>query len=361
MGKSLSKSLSNSPPHNLKEKEDAYTVNAMACVYEDVERMASCSPRQMDHSSYRYNFEPMVLPKDNDGYIITFSPEDGEGIRRFFDDYGMVVVRDCLNEEELSRSVEEAWQFLERHSDNAIDRNNPTTWTDRNWPRLQKLGILGDTFVLSPQMEANRYVRNLDLAYGAVLRTSKLRTATQRLSMMRPTRPPNGQKEWATSSSFLHVDMCPCCGGSTTFGFKTRDVDSNTYSGGTLGPGDFPLRVQGFTALWDCPEEAGGFHVVPGFHKHIRGWARQLIEEGKCRGCVFRGTSTSFDVPPDDPMRTQNLAQRVPVRAGSTVIWSSALPHGTFPCSSGQRGRLIQYIAKAREDDPAYGTLPFEK
>lgn len=55
-------------------------------------------------------------------------------------------------------------------------------------------------------------------------------------------------------------------------------------------------------------------------------------------------------VPKDDPMRHD--AQPVPIRAGSLVIWSSALPHGTFPNDS-SRGRVVQYIKMTRVDDPS--------
>ena len=55
-------------------------------------------------------------------------------------------------------------------------------------------------------------------------------------------------------------------------------------------------------------------------------------------------------VPEDDPMRHD--VQAVPLRAGSIVIWSSALPHGTFPNDSA-RGRMIQYVKMVRVDDPS--------
>jgi ectoine hydroxylase-related dioxygenase (phytanoyl-CoA dioxygenase family) len=362
MGLRFSTEAAKSPPPALREREDDFTVRAMGLLCNDIEYMSEHIPTPSDNSTFSYNFEPLMLPVDAYGYIQSFLPTETQAIQEFFDKYGVVVVRNCLNEIELTKSINEAWSFLERHSDSAIDRNDSSTWIDKNWPRLQQLGILGDNYILSPQMVLNRSNSHIHSAFSAVLRSTELITGIQRLSMMRPTAPPNGRPEWRTATDFLHVDMCPCCGGSTTFGFQTGDTKLCTYDGGTHveGGGDFPLRVQGFTALWDCPVEAGGFQVIPGFHRYIRGWAHQLKQKNMLETCRFKGNATSFDVPHDDPLRTEGHAQPVPVRAGSCVIWSSALPHGTFPCSSGERGRLVQYITKARVDDKAYKPLSLE-
>jgi ectoine hydroxylase-related dioxygenase (phytanoyl-CoA dioxygenase family) len=82
-----------------------------------------------------------------------------------------------------------------------------------------------------------------------------------------------------------------------------------------------PTRVQGFVNLLDCPVENGGYHAVQGFNKRFFQWAQDNIHhkpEWKGRNFV--------DLPQDDPVRLQTV--KVPVRAGSVLIWNSQLPHG---------------------------------
>lgn len=67
------------------------------------------------------------------------------------------------------------------------------------------------------------------------------------------------------------------------------------------------------------------------------------------------------EVPEDDPMRPEVL--RVPMKAGSLLIWNSQLPHGSFldelqltlsgnfPNSS-DKFRMVQYIKMIRADEP---------
>lgn len=91
--------------------------------------------------------------------------------------------------------------------------------------------------------------------------------------MMRPTRDvPVGEggalvdkPEWRTLSGWVHWDMSPWTGEATTFAMKCKDHTKNR--------GYWMHKVQGVLALVDCGPQDGGFHCVPGFHRHMRGWA----------------------------------------------------------------------------------------
>lgn len=58
-------------------------------------------------------FPFVPLPKDSDGFAVSFSVDDEAGFKKFFDEYGFVVVDGVLSEEECNASIEEIWQELE--------------------------------------------------------------------------------------------------------------------------------------------------------------------------------------------------------------------------------------------------------
>ena len=141
--------------------------------------------------------------------------------------------------------------------------------------------------------------------------------------------------------NWLHWDMNPHTTRTTTFGFKEKDRNQNKGY-------DRP-KVQCILTFVDCRAEDGGFHCVPGFQKHIRSWSMANREK-------FIPTlhDTTIQVPSDDPMRRD--IQKVSARKGSIVIWSSCLPHGTFPNDS-PNPRAIQYIHFADLNDPSIEPL----
>lgn len=77
--------------------------------------------------------------------------------------------------------------------------------------------------------------------------------------------------------------------------------------------------------------------MVVGFHKHLAKWAASteecLVERMLHRDLV--------KVCPEDPLYKQ--AQRVPLRAGSLVIWDQRMAHGSAPNSS-PNGRFCQFL-----------------
>ena len=101
------------------------------------------------------------------------------------------------------------------------------------------------------------------------------------------------------------------------------------------------LKVQGILAVVDCGEKEGGFHCIPGFQKHIKGWANANKE-------LYKGDRDTVQVPKDDPMRHDN--RTCPIRKGYLLIWNSQLPHGNFPNDS-NKPRMDQYIKMAPYND----------
>jgi hypothetical protein len=111
-----------------------------------------------------YNYESLICPKDSEGFIVSFQVHEVEGIKKFFDEYGLVVVRDILSKEECEKTEDEVWDYIKQSCYDAnrylvlisiLFRNDPSTW-QHNWPWGGKLGILGNLPILSPQAMKNR-------------------------------------------------------------------------------------------------------------------------------------------------------------------------------------------------------------
>jgi len=132
-------------------------------------------------------------------------------------------------------------------------------------------------------------------------------------------------------------------GRSTTFSFN-QETEAQHAS----NRGYDHIAVQGILAAKDCGPDDGGFHCVPAFNRFFRGWCnanKDLFEEH----FWDNGSAGSIQVPKDDVMRQH--VQPMPLRAGHLCIWSSTIPHGTFPNNSAS-GRMVQYIRMTPADWP---------
>ena len=50
-------------------------------------------------------YSRVELPRDPQGYVVSFAPDDVQGIRDFYNVHGVVVVRDCLTPDQCARHV----------------------------------------------------------------------------------------------------------------------------------------------------------------------------------------------------------------------------------------------------------------
>ena len=83
----------------------------------------------------------------------------------------------------------------------------------------------------------------------------------------------------------------------------------------------------------DNLEEDGGTILVPKFHKYISHWCAENIS--------LRKPIPWLTMPTDTPLL--NLAQRIPMRRGSVLMWNQTMFHGTSPNES-ENCRTAQYL-----------------
>jgi len=85
--------------------------------------------------------------------------------------------------------------------------------------------------------------------------------------------------------------------------------------------------IQGILYLTDTPAEQGAFSCIPGFHRTLETWLKDLPA----------GTS------PREAITHHEGFIPIAGNAGDTVIWHQALPHGSSP-NSGRLPRVVQYL-----------------
>lgn len=224
-----------------------------------------------------------------------------------------------------------------------MKRDDERTWGNEHWPvevcrnggfmgkfpywkRMKKLDA---TWVnRQPQAWRNRENPLIYEAFANVLQTRKLWVSIDRYGVMRPAhlRHQSDQENEAallqdrqTKKDWLHWDLSPFHFGTSAAGYAPRALAADQAK--IYGS----VRVQGLVALVDCPVETGGFHCVPGFtNDRFFQWAKTHEDS---YGSLPEIASRNFiEVPEKDPMRQE--IQKVPLKAGSLLIWNSQLPHG---------------------------------
>jgi len=271
---------------------------------------------------------PGPAPLDEDGFVQSFSVDQVEEIRRFFETYGFVVIQDVLSEEQIAASKAEFWAL-----DPDLDETDPGTW-EPFWKaqRFGHLGIIGMGPGITPCQVTNRQTPAVYEAYATVLGCRELWADHDRIGVMRPTRNltykdghvEEDKDEWRTVANWLHLDCNPLQGHASIAGFAS-----------TMDEIDFTktLIIQGLLTLTDARVEDGGFHCVPGSNNVCVEW---------CKANPKRAASGSnFGIPETDPLFPH--IQQIPVRRGCALLWTSLLMHGNHPNRS-DRFRMCQYV-----------------
>ncbi len=349
--------------------------------------------------------QDLASPSSNGSRSQETLQEQLRSISEFFETYGFVVIRNVLTREQIDRALNDIWNVIEGkdplddtvqvvrglqqqkssstsnknvngsddgdggdHSEFvAPDRNNPLTWTpNHGYPAMENVGILGTKVALQRSAMENRQNELVYTVFSHLLNGERqLLVSMDRFGVIRPTKQVlmadgvtrQDFPRYGTREKWMHWDMNP---------FKLiwteeqkerhadgRDVDADsadevfmrnpdaffiTENNETLahGTGHYQRKLQGFLALSDATEDDGGFICVPTFHKHVEEWARANQEY---YGSKF--VSDFVSVPTRDPLCGQGL--KVPVRAGSLVVWDSRLPHCNFPNQS-DKFRYVQYV-----------------
>jgi len=312
------------------------------------------------HSTDAVPFEPVELPRDEEGFIQSFGVDQEKEFVQFFKSYGFVVVNNILSPEDIEETVTEVWKEIKRMSVDNVEREDPNTWT-QNWPSIG-VGILGNDVADGPVAWKNRQNPNLYKVFSSLLGTEFVVSSVDRYGMMRPTKNipfKKGKKikkkdmpTWLTQDKWFHWDLNPWKWTHVGWDEAKKEEEKaltteqraeawkDPHRAATMlicennDNSDFHGfdKVQGLVALEDSREDSGGFQTVPAFHLFLPQWSKQTPRYS---------TADFVPCPPDDALVKH--ATRISMRKGSVVVWSSRMPHCNYPNSS-ERFRACQYI-----------------
>jgi len=313
-------------------------------------------------------FPVLELPFDKEGFVQSFNVEQIEEYKAFFEKYGFVIVDKVIDQEAIDGSIEEVWAILEASTklfgkeDEKVNRNDSNTWVNDIFPG-NPMGIVGGNECLRGKYcWQNRQNPNIYSVFSNLYGSKTLWSSIDRWGFMRPTKNvpmgklPEGGKvrtevnaetspdleakdhpDWKTKKLWLHWDLNPWKWTGTQEGVDYAFKDFITENNGSKNDGKG--KLQGILNLVDSRVGDGGFCCVPGFHRHLKDYCKLT----RCSTFAQKNSlNYSFvNVHPDDPLNQQ--AQKISVRAGSLIVWSSELPHCNYPNDS-SRFRVNQYI-----------------
>jgi hypothetical protein len=202
----------------------------------------------------------------------------------FWEENGYVVVPDAVPLENCRAAIEAICDFL------AVDLQRPETWYAG--PQGHSIWI---PLLHHRALWANRESPRIHRAFAQLWDREDLWVNVDQAGFNPPEKP-----GWPFPGPHLHWDVS------------------------LASP--IPFGVQGILYLADTAADQGAFCCVPGFHRRIESWLRNLPAEA-------------------DPRAQDLTASAVPIagRAGDLVIWHHALPHGATPNRSALP-RLVQYL-----------------
>lgn len=280
-------------------------------------------------------------------FVKSFQLSDSlEEISQFYESYGFVVFDNILNEVEIDQSIQDLWAVYDGASP-----DDPSTWRKVRHP----FGFAGEEPIGGLQLWNNRQHPNVyqsfKLTYEAATKkklTEPLVACLDRGNIMLPTSGPNGKTEYETARC-LHFDLNPYIWCQVAK--QIKDEDDMYYKlmydryflllsegNNTLSHGYPKLRA--VLQISESTEDRGGLELLSGFHNQIKLWCKL----NPPKDASFRSNSYGYGVAAGDPIE-KNL-QKITVRKGSIIIFSSELPHTMFPNESDQF-RYAQYLRMA--------------
>lgn len=263
-----------------------------------------------------WQFVPDPVKVDPEGFVPSFTMEQPEALKTFFERYGFVVVRDAISPEDVKETARDMFKMAGFESAPDLDTLDNICWETISGSRYNtRRGFMGYDPSWSEIAWKNRVNSNLYGAFALLFDRPDLVIKLDRYGLMRPTVYKKEESEvtrphWQTESQWLHWDQNP---------WEEPDF----------------VRIQMVLAISPHLHNTGGFHCIPGAARQWQQWSRHNPPKHGARG------ESLVDLPRDDPMRFHT--QRITMRPGSAVLWDSRTPHGNFPNTS-TSWRMCQYM-----------------
>jgi len=333
-------------------------------------------PRDEEDTRFTKSFKVPPIAKDSKVY--GDETQNLADLLDFFDTFGFVVFRDVCSDDECERLKSDMWGFIEetspgfsRHDDSSWDE-----WKGQNFGMPQMDPIFTKEFLRIRQSEKmyNCFRALFDAASGGSAeenetkeemslsrkkkkkkkknkvnppQTNDLIVSHDRWLLYRKTeefKDGNADENsrhtgrWKTRRN-LHLDMDPWqyYDGGSDKNVVSKRLKELKYEDCNLTNfiqeindvvQSFGLSVQAILNINENLDADGGTLVIPGFHRYHEAFFTQ-----HCSNATQKAKFASrFSVDECNPL--QNLGQRVPMRAGSMLVWDQRLIHGSAPNKS---------------------------
>ena len=203
----------------------------------------------------------------------------------FWDEHGYVVIHNAVEEGDRDAAAAAIHEFV------GADAADPDTWYGNKFGKSIWVPLLRN-----PAFLANRRSPRLVKAFAQLWGREDLWSTVDQGGFNPPER-----AGWSFPGPHVHWDM-------------------------TLAP-PHCFGVQGILYLTDTEADQGAFSCIPGFHRTLEHWLKDLPPEKDPREAVH---GHSGFVP-------------IAGKAGDLVLWHQALPHGSSP-NRARKPRVVQYI-----------------
>ena len=111
------------------------------------------------------------VPRDPEGFVQAFAPDDADGIREFFAEFGFVVVRDVYTAQQCAETIDDIWAKIEDMTRGEAQRGDESTWDRNTWryTGIPQEGMIGGSSLWTRRIILNRQTPALHRAFATVL------------------------------------------------------------------------------------------------------------------------------------------------------------------------------------------------
>lgn len=300
-------------------------------------------PRCPEDSRYIRSFPaplPFQCPLSDTGCDVSSCVyPSAEEAAAFFHEWGFIVFRDIFTADECAATRDAMWSVVENAHPGLL-RQDASTWDC--FKQTGKYGLSSRGPCFDPQLVKNRQNPRLAAALALILKTQleDVMVSHDRFTVYRATvladELGDGSR-FRTGPRNVHLDMNPwwwleassdiLVGADSLQYADPQDfIKENNLVTACMGP-----HVQCVLNFSDNLEEDGGTLVVPRFHRHVESWAARYSWMRKPLPWVTFQSKREVEEA-EAPLLA--LAQRVPLREGSVLIWDQTVMHGTQPNAS---------------------------
>lgn len=254
---------------------------------------------------------------------------------------GYVLVRGAISAEQAARGADEVWEFAGKPEHRrflfGVDRDNEETWYEKT-PDSRVDGRTVEIYH-GTQQWANRTAPDIYGAFSQILGERRICCSLDAAHISPPSR------NLDETLGFLHWDMWhvqryndpthgPCIEPAANHNSAWETIMDQEPEG--MREALAARKVQGMLYLTDTPEDTGAFVIVPGFHRQIESWLKNLPASA---------------VPSAEDLLALGTVQ-VPGNAGDLVIWNSLCPHSAGVNHNREgRVRVVQYLSYRYDSD----------